>query len=228
MKLTMLSRDELPREKLRSKGPSALSNADLIAIILRTGTEQKNVLDVARELLAANGNSLVALSASGPEQLCEHSGIGKDKAASLTAVFELVRRIMEEEPARKPPVIADANTAFLCMEPRLKDLDHEECWLMYLSRNLKLIGTERLSTGTPTSTGADITTIVTKALSKKACKLIMFHNHPDAGPTPGEQDIETTLMLKRALHSVRLTLLDHIIIGEGGYYSFADEKVINV
>lgn len=226
MKLSMLSPDELPREKLRANGPGTLSNADLLAIILRTGTGNKNVLEVARDLLSANGNRLGSIAALTSEELCRYNGIGKDKAASLSAVFELVKRIMAEEPDRTVPVIYNSKTAFLCMEPKLKGLDHEECWLMYLNRNLKLIGTEKLTSGTPINTGADVQMIVTKALGRKASKLIIIHNHPEGDPTPGEQDIEFTLVLKSALQTVRLLLLDHIVIGDSGFFSFSDENIV--
>lgn len=228
MKLSMLSPDERPREKLRDRGISALSNTDLLAIILRTGTGKKNVLEVARTLLAAYGNRLDAIARLSAEQLCEIDGIGKDKAASLLATFELVRRIMAQEPERNITKIAQARDVFLYLEPLLKWLDHEECWLVYLTKNLSLIGVEKLTSGTPDSTGVDNQMIIERALARKARKLILAHNHPEGNATPSEDDIMSTMILKSALQTVRVTLLDHLIIGETGFYSFAEEQLIKL
>ena len=228
MKLCMLSPDERPREKLRDRGISALSNTDLLAIILRTGTGKKNVLEVARTLLAAYGNRLDAIARLSAPQLCEIDGIGKDKAASLLATFELVRRIMAQEPERNVTKIAQAKDVFLYLEPLLKWLDHEECWLVYLSKNLSLIGVEKLTSGTADSTGVDNQMIIERALARKARKLIIAHNHPEGNARPSEEDIMSTMILKSALQTVRVTLLDHLIIGETGFYSFAEEQLIKL
>ena len=228
MKLSMLSPDERPREKLRDRGISALSNTDLLAIILRTGTGKKNVLEVARTLLAAYGNRLDAIARLSAAQLCEIDGIGKDKAASLLATFELVRRIMAQEPERNITKIAQARDVFLYLEPLLKWLDHEECWLVYLTKNLSLIGVEKLTSGTPNSTGVNNQMIIERALARKARKLILAHNHPEGNVTPSEDDIMSTMILKSALQTVRVTLLDHLIIGETGFYSFAEEQLIKL
>ena len=224
----MLSPDERPREKLRDRGISALSNTDLLAIILRTGTGKKNVLEVARTLLAAYGNRLDAIARLSAPQLCEIDGIGKDKAASLLATFELVRRIMAQEPERNVTKIAQAKDVFLYLEPLLKWLDHEECWLVYLSKNLSLIGVEKLTSGTADSTGVDNQMIIERALARKARKLIIAHNHPEGNARPSEEDIMSTMILKSALQTVRVTLLDHLIIGETGFYSFAEEQLIKL
>lgn len=228
MKLCMLSPDERPREKLRERGVSALSNADLLAIILRTGTGKKNVLEVARTLLAAYGNRLDAVARLTAPQLCEIGGIGKDKAASLIATFELVRRIMKQEPERDITKISEAREVFLYLEPLLKWLDHEECWLVYLTRNMTLIGVEKLTSGTPESTGVDNQMIIARTLARKAAKLIIVHNHPEGNPSPSQEDIMFTMILKSALQTVKVKLLDHIIIGEKGFFSFAEEQLIRL
>ena len=227
MKLSQLSPDDRPREKLLSKGAGALSNTDLLAIILRTGTRTRNVLDLARDLLASNGNRLSVLASLEPGRLQEEGGIGPEKAASLTAVFELVRRIMAESPERDVTTITNADQVFLYMEPKLKGLDHEECWLLYLSKQLKLISAEKITSGTPTSTGVDIKMILSKALTKKAQKLIMVHNHPGGDPFPGEEDIRFTMALKSATQTAELMLIDHLIMGESCYYSFSEERLLN-
>ena len=226
MKLSMLSRDERPREKLLDRGASSLSNVDLLAILLRTGTGKMNVLELARNLLAANGNRLEQVARMSAHQLCGISGIGKDKAATLLAAFELVRRIMAQQPERDIAVIGQARDAYLFMEPKLMELDHEECWLIYLSRQQKLLGTERLTSGTMDSTGVDNQMIISRALARKATKLIIVHNHPDGNPTASEEDIISTTILRNALHTVGIRLLDHIIVGKRSYYSFAEEKLI--
>ncbi len=228
MKLCMMSPDERPREKLHKHGVSALSNADLLAIILRTGTGKKNVLDVARSLLAAYGNSLDTIARLSAAQLCEIDGIGKDKAAALLATFELVRRTMAQEPSRNVSRIKEARDVYLYLEPFLKRLDHEECWLVYLTKQMTLLGIEKLTSGTPDSTGIDNQMIIARAMARKSTKLIIVHNHPEGDPSPSQEDIMLTMILKSALQTVRIKLIDHIIIGETGFFSFAEERLIRL
>lgn len=211
---------------MREKGPSAMTNTDLLAILIRTGTGKKNALDIARDLLAENGNRLSAVALLSPDKLMQKEGIGCEKAATLTAVFELVRRIMEEEPLRELTEISNPQMAYLYMEPKLRGLDHEEAWVMYLSRKCKLMGTEKLTSGTETETSVDVKTILAKALAKKAHSIILFHNHPGGDPEPGSQDIKFTSALKNAMQTAGMELADHIVIGDGRFFSFSDSRVL--
>ena len=228
MKICQMSPEERPREKLMKMGAAALSSTELLSIILRTGTGKKNAIEIARDLLAENGNRLSSLALLSTENLKLSEGIGPDKAATLVALFELVRRMMSEQPERNKTELPDSKSVFLLMEPKLKGLDHEECWLLYLTRNLRLIGIEKLTSGTPTSTGVDVHMVMTKALAKKAQRIIMVHNHPEGNPLPGQADLEFTMKLKSALTPAGMMLLDHVIIGDGCFYSFSEEQLMHL
>lgn len=226
MKISELNLDERPREKLLSSGPGGLSNTELLAIVLRSGTGKQNAIELARDLLSSNGNRLSNVALLGADILMQKSGIGPEKAATLCAVFEIVRRIMKEEPTRNSPQISDPRMAFLYMEPRLRSLDHEEAWLLYLTRKNRLLGAEQISSGTASNTAVDVKGILSKSLAKRCSRIILLHNHPGGDPHPGEHDINFTLTLAKGLKNTGIVLADHIIIGEGGYFSFMESKIL--
>lgn len=219
MKIKELGTDERPREKLQAKGASSLSNAELLAILLRTGTENKNAVDLARELLRKGGDTLTGLSKMSMERMRETQGIGRDKAVTVMALFELGRRFTEEKITRRVK-ISTALQVFKMMQPRLKGLGHEECWAIFLNRANHVIARERMSSGGLTATVMDCNMIIKAALEKQATGLIMVHNHPSGDTHPGLQDKLQTANLKNALEPYRITLLDHIIISDDSYYSF--------
>ncbi len=217
--------DERPREKMLARGADALSNAELLAILLRTGTGKMNVIDVSREVLKAAGGKLNGIASMSVERLCDIGGIGPTKAVTLAAAFELGRRAAAESIIDSKTAISSSKTVFRMMLPNLKGLDHEECWILFLNRANYLISKEKVSSGGLDSTTLDTKTITRKALEKKATGIIVVHNHPSGSSIPGNADIEATRQLERALRTCDISLLDHVIIAENNYYSFSDEEM---
>lgn len=227
MKMKELSRDDRPREKLVDKGPRALSGAELLAILLRTGTGRMNVVEVARELLKSAGNSLYGISTMPLERLCEVSGVGPDKAATISAAFELGRRSEAERVSCERKTISSPKDVFRLMLPDMRGLDHEEFWVIFLSRANHVIGRERMSVGGLDSTTVDTKAVLRRALDRKASGLIMVHNHPSGSALPGKADIAQTDLVRKALKVCDIFLLDHVIVADDSWYSFADETLVD-
>ncbi len=224
MKLKELNIEERPRERLIAKGSSALGNAELLAILLRTGSGNKNVLEMSHELLAAAG-SLTELSAMSIDKMQAIGGIGKNKAATVTAAFELGRRFAAEGSRSPCRAITNASQIFSIMFPVLKGIDHEECWILYLNRANHILYKEKVSIGGLSSTTIDTNSILRKAIEKKADGIILVHNHPSGNPQPGKADVVETERLKKAAETFSISMLDHVIISDSGYYSFADQML---
>lgn len=217
-------KDERPRERLLRSGAGALSAAELVAILLRTGSGHKNVLETAHELIARAGD-LTGLAAMSVDRMTEIKGIGKYKAASLAAAIELGRRFAAEGSRAARMAVTSPKQIYNELIPALKGLDHEECWIVYLNRSNYIIGKERQTSGGLSATVIDIGTIIRKALEKKSAGIILVHNHPSGNPYPGASDIKETGKLKKAADTCGISLLDHIIISDGRFYSFADEQI---
>lgn len=226
MKIKDLCEEERPREKMLTRGAAALSNVELLAILLRTGTEGMNVIDVAREVLKSGGGKLNGIAIMPAEVLCRINGIGRSKAVTLAAAFELGRRCGTETITDTRSAITSPRTVFRMMLPLLRGLDHEECWILFLNRANYLMSKEKLSSGGLDSTTLDCRHILKKALEKKASGIIVVHNHPSGSALPGTADIQSTRQLDRALKACDLSLLDHVVIAEDSYYSFADEELV--
>ena len=224
MKLKELNIEERPRERLIAKGSSALGNAEPLAILLRTGSGNKNVLEMSHELLAAAG-SLTELSAMSIDKMQAIGGIGKNKAATVTAAFELGRRFAAEGSRSPCRAITNASQIFSIMFPVLKGIDHEECWILYLNRANHILYKEKVSIGGLSSTTIDTNSILRKAIEKKADGIILVHNHPSGNPQPGKADVVETERLKKAAETFSISMLDHVIISDSGYYSFADQMI---
>lgn len=225
MKIKELFLDERPRERLLKKGAESLSNAELLAILLRTGTHDKNAVELARSLIGESEGHLGGLALMSIDKLLGMSGIGPTKAATLTAAFELGRRCAQENITSHKQAVCTPEVAYRIMIPHMRDLDHEECWVLYLNRSNHLIGKEMMTSGGLDSTIIDCKMIVRKALEKKASGLILAHNHPSGSALPGTADITQTMALKKALATCDISLLDHIIVARDSYYSFSDEHL---
>ena len=213
MKLKELCADERPREKMLDKGSASLSNAELLAIMLRTGTEKLNALEIAQSMLRETDGRLEDLATMSVENLCRFDGIGPSKAVTIAAAFELGRRY------------ASPKTVFRMMYPLLKDVGHEECWVIYTNKSNLLLGKDRISSGGEDSTVIDNRMIIRRAIERKASGIILVHNHPSGHAFPSTEDINQTRMLQSALKTCGLSLIDHVIIGKGNYYSFTDETL---
>jgi len=215
--------EERPREKLMLQGAAALSDTELLAILLGSGTQKQTAVDLARNLLAAGEGRLDALARKSARQLTDTPGIGLAKATSILATFELARRLAAELPEDEL-TIRTSETVARMMAPHLRDLPHEECWVLYLNRGRKLIGKEKVSVGGMGSTIMDIKIIVKKAVDRLASGIILVHNHPSGNPQPGEQDRRQTEAIRQAAAVFDIELVDHVIIGKKKYFSFSDEN----
>ena len=214
--------EERPREKLMQQGGAALTNAELLAILIGSGTRKLTAVDLARELIAGCQGRLDTLSRQSAAALMSVEGVGQAKAAAVAATFELARRLAAELPPDEL-TIRTAETVARMMTPCLKDLPHEECWVIYLNRGNRFIGKEKVSVGGLGSTIIDIKIIVKKAVERLASGLVLVHNHPSGNPLPGEQDRRQTEALRQAAAVFDITLVDHVIITKKKYYSFTDE-----
>lgn len=208
------------------KGPGALSNAELLAIMIRTGTGKMNVVDVARTLLSSAEGRLNAIADMPMERLCSFSGIGRSKAVTIAAAFELGRRCSMELAVPDKVAVSSPKVVFRMMLPFLRGLDHEECWAMFLNRANYVLGKERMSVGGLESTVVDVKAILRRALERKASGVILVHNHPSGSAMPGQADIRQTAVLKKALQTCEIQLVDHVVVAEDSWYSFADERLV--
>ena len=212
--------EERPREKLMHKGSPSLTNAELLAILLQSGTRKMSAVDLAREMLSSADGRLSRLAGLGFSQLTQMDGVGPAKAATIQAAFELARRLESEIPEdeftlRKPETVARM------MTPLLGQLPHEECWVIYLNGAGKFIGKEKVSQGGMSATVLDIRIVVKKAVERLASGIIIVHNHPSGNPVPGEQDRIQTEALRKAAAVFDITLVDHVIIGKKKFFSFS-------
>lgn len=222
MKIAELCNDEKPREKLISKGAGALSNAELIAILLGSGNSEVNAIDLGRLLLVENGESLSRVSNLDINALMKTKGIGPCKAASIAAAFELGRRFISEKTSQNEQ-IRGPRKVYEMMIPVFKGLTCEQNWIIYLNKSNMVLGKEMLTSGGIDATVFDQRVIIRKVLEIKATGIILLHNHPSGNPTPSASDVTATKRLKSALGTFDIALLDHIIVTDDSFYSFADE-----
>ena len=223
MKIKDLNADERPRELMLKSGAQNLSDAQLLAILLRTGNRSRNVLDVARDLLYSAEGSLNILSEMSLEKMCEVKGIGMDKAVTVAAAFELGRRLNFERDDGKV-MITCASKAIRVLRPLFSSMETEELWCLFLKRSRRIISSERISSGGETLTEVNIKKIVRRSLDLKASAVILSHNHPSGNPKPSEADLKMTRKVKQALETFEIMLMDHIIVTEDDYFSFNDEN----
>lgn len=223
MKIMEMSEDERPREKMRSRGLVALSNVELLSVIMRTGMGGRNVMDIARELFLSADQSLCRLSSFSPDRMCKVQGIGFGKAASVVAAFELGRRCAMEQAGAEEGSVTDSETAYRIMAPYMRVLDHEESWAIFLNRSNRLIGRTMIGSGGLHSTPIDARLLAGMALERKATGVILVHNHPSGSPVPSDSDIRQTMSVRKALGALNILLLDHIVVGGDSFYSFTDE-----
>lgn len=227
MRLKDLCLDDRPREKMVEKGSAALSNAELLAIMIRTGTGRMNAVDVARALLAQAEGRLNSIADMSMEKLCSVCGIGPGKAVTIAAAFELGKRCAMELSVPEKVAVSSPKVVFRMMLPLLRGLDHEECWVIFLNRANFVLGKERMSVGGLESTVMDVKSILRRALERKASGVILVHNHPSGSAMPGQADIKQTGVLKKALQTCEIHLIDHVVIAEDSWYSFADERLVS-
>jgi DNA repair protein RadC len=219
------SAEDRPREKLILKGKSALTNAELIAILLGSGTQTVSAVELARTVLRNCGNDLNDLARLTVKDLTKIKGIGQVKALTIVAAVELGRRRKELEQEEKPKVTSSRD-AFDILKQDLLDIPHEEFWVLLLNRANRVIRKHQISQGGVSGTVADPKIIFKSALEELASGIILAHNHPSGNLTASQADIDLTRKLKDAGKLLEIQVLDHVIIAGQKYYSFADEGML--
>lgn len=211
-----------PREKLAAQGAAALSNAELLAILIGSGSPQESAVDLMRRLLDDCKGSLTRLGKMHVEELRAYNGIGPAKAITIMAACEFGRR-RAAEPAEERPRMGNSEAIYRYFRPQLEELAVEECHALLLNSQLRVIAARRIGHGGITETPVDVRVVLREALLAGATHLALCHNHPSGLLRPSKPDDELTSRLKEAAGIMRITLVDHIIIADGGYYSYADE-----
>ncbi|HEX9599921.1 MAG TPA: DNA repair protein RadC [Mariniflexile sp.] len=219
------SQDDQPREKLLYKGKSTLSDAELVAILIGSGNRSESAVDLCKRILASVDNNLSELGKLSTIQLMEFSGIGEAKAVTIAAALELGRRRRGEEALEKKKIIS-SESVFELMQPIIGELEHEEFWIVYLNNSNKVILKTQLSKGGITGTLVDVRLVLKNALEVGATGLILAHNHPSGALKPSKADKQITSKLQVAAESLDIKVLDHLIVTENAYFSFADEAIL--
>lgn len=217
--------DDRPREKLLLKGRQALSDAELLAILLGSGSRNETAVQLAQRILHDSGNNLYELSKLSLAELQKFKGVGEAKAITIQAALELGRRKKEADTPQHTIVRTSAD-AYQHIATRLSDLPHEEFWILLLNRAHKVTKTELVSRGGVTGTVADVRMMLKMAVESLASAVILAHNHPSGNTKPSDADIQLTRKVKEAAALFDVQLLDHVIIGEGSYFSFTDEGLL--
>ncbi len=217
--------EDRPREKLLLKGKAALSDAELIAILIGSGTTKLTAVDVGKIILSAVGNDLNDLARLSVQDLTKHPGIGEAKAISIVSALELGRRRKEIAAVAKTRITCSTDI-YNFIKPQLLDLPHEEFWIILLNRANVVMKKESISSGGVAGTVADPKIIFKRALEHLASSVILVHNHPSGNTKPSAADIALTKKMKEAGQFLDLPVLDHIIFTDSDYYSFADEGIL--
>ncbi len=217
--------DDRPREKLLLKGKNALSDAELMAILLRSGDRKKTAVDLAKDILQTASNNLIELSKFGVDDFLKFKGIGEAKALSIISALELGRRRRGAEILQKEK-ISSSKDVFDLFQPIMEDYKYESFWILLLNRANKIIKKIQVSDGGVSGTIADPKRIFKHSIENEASGIILCHNHPSGNIKPSEADIKLTKKIKKGGELLDINVLDHIIIGEENYFSFADENIL--
>lgn len=223
--ITHWSEDDKPREKMMLKGKSALSDAELVAILIGSGSRNESAVALSKRILASVNNNLSSLGKQSLAQLMEFKGIGEAKAITIAAALELGRRRKEENPLELIKVTS-SKVMYQEMYPIIGELPHEEFWVVYLNNSNKIIFKAQLSKGGITGTIVDVRLVFKIALEQNAVAIVLAHNHPSGKLQASEADIQVTKRIKNAGLQLDIPVLDHVIVTEHGYFSFADEGIL--
>ncbi len=225
MAIKAWAEDDRPREKLINKGSAQLSDAELLAIFIGSGSIKDTALDLAKKILQSCDNNLMELQRFTASDLMAFSGVGLAKTAHILAAIELGRR-MRSAKAKVKAQVKSSQDAFQHLEPILAHKDYEEFWVLYLNNHNRLLALKQISKGGLTGTLADIRTVFKIALELKSTALILAHNHPSGSLNPSSADQQLTRKMSESGQLIDIAVLDHLIVTEGGYFSFSDEGMI--
>lgn len=217
--------EDRPREKLISRGISALTDGELIAILISSGNSKESAVELSRRIMETVHHNLHELGKLNCDELERFRGIGKAKALTLLAAMELGRRRNQSEALENGQVKGSKDAANY-LRPEIGDLSHEEFWVLFLNRQNKILGKQKLSQGGMTGTVIDVRLVLKLALEKHATSLIFAHNHPSGNLEPSDADRKITRQLKEAAALMEIPVIDHLIVTQSGYFSFADEGML--
>lgn len=219
LNINQWAEEDRPREKMATLGAEALSSAELLAILIGSGSTKESAVDLMKRILADCNNSLNTLGKKSIHDLCQYNGVGEAKAITILAACELGKRRQQETPEERPD-LSTATKIYNHMQPVLQDLNVEEFWVLLLNQHYRLIRKMRISSGGITETSVDIRIIIKEAVLANATILAVCHNHPSGSLAPSKADEELTKAIQRACELMRIHFMDHVILTDGQYLSF--------
>lgn len=222
LNINQWAEEDRPREKLRDLGAEALSDSELLAILIGSGSTRESAVELMKRVLADCQNNLNTLGKKSIRELCEYNGIGEAKAITILAACELGKR-RQREKAEERKQMSTAADIYEYMHTRMQDLDVEEAWVLLMNQNFRLIKDVRISHGGITETAVDIRIIIREAILANATIIALCHNHPSNNPRPSKDDDHLTERVQKACETMRIHLLDHIIVCDGVYYSYHEQ-----
>ena len=222
LNINQWAEEDRPREKLMRLGAETLSNAELLAILIGSGSTRETAVELMKRVLSDCNNNLNTLGKKSIRELCEYNGIGEAKAITILAACELGKR-RQQEKAEERKDLGAATAIYDYMHPKMQDLDTEEAWILLMNQKYRLIKTVRISHGGITETAVDVRIIMREAILANATVLALCHNHPSGIPTPSKDDDRLTERVRRACETMRIHFLDHIIVCDGSYFSYHEQ-----
>ena len=222
LSINQWAEEDRPREKMMLQGASALTNAELLAILIGSGNAEDSAVELMRKVLSDYRNNLNELGKASIDELCRYKGIGPAKAITILAASELGKR-RKEETVEERRIIATSKDVYEYLHPLMCDLPTEECWVLLLNQASKLIDKVRISTGGLNATAVDVRCILREALLKRATAFALCHNHPSGNIRPSREDDLLTREVNRAAECMNIRFVDHVILTDGAFYSYADE-----
>ena len=220
--ITQWAEEDRPREKMMLHGVSALSNAELLAILIGSGNTEESAVELMRKVLGDYCHNLNELGKASIEDLCRYKGIGPAKAITILAASELGKRRKEEKVEERKSILSSRDV-YECFHSLMCDLPTEECWVLLLNQASKAIDKVRISAGGLNATAVDVRCILREALLKRASALALCHNHPSGNIRPSREDDLLTKQVDQACQCMNIRLVDHVILTDGAFYSYADE-----
>jgi len=220
--ITQWAEEDRPREKMMLHGVSALSNAELLAILIGSGNTEDSAVELMRKVLNDYRNNLNELGKASIDELCRYKGIGPAKAITILAASELGKR-RKEETVEERKTILSSRDVYECFYPLMCDLPIEECWVLLLNQASKLIDKVKISAGGLNATAVDVRCVLREALLKRASAIALCHNHPSGNIRPSKEDDLLTRQIAQATECMNIRFVDHVILTDGAFYSYADE-----
>ena len=221
LNINQWAEEDRPREKLMRQGAEALSDAELLAILVGSGSTKETAVELMKRVLSECDNNLNTLGKMTISELCKYNGIGEAKAITIIAACELGKR-RQHEKVKERKKISNSQDIYEYMHPMMQDLNTEEAWVLLMNQNFKLIKSARISRGGITETSVDVRIIIKEAVLASATVIALCHNHPSGNIEPSAEDNRITEKVRMACKTMRLHFLDHVIVTDGGYYSFHD------